>query len=109
MMTRTELCAWLRANSSGIYRPATDAADEIEQLAAAKEQHFAQAMANGAKANEYRSALEKIAALDYKNAATNCAAYHAVHIATEACNTAHNVEFSVAAPLSGAASAGTDG
>lgn len=35
MMTRTELCAWLRANSSGIYWPAADAADEIERLEAA--------------------------------------------------------------------------
>jgi hypothetical protein len=31
-MNRTELCAWLRANSSGIYRPAADAAAEIERL-----------------------------------------------------------------------------
>ena len=60
MMTRTELCAWLRANSSGDYRPAADAADEIEQLAAAKEQHFAQAMTNGAKAREYRDEAEAL-------------------------------------------------
>jgi len=62
MMGRTELCAWLRANSSGIYRPAGEAADEIEMLAAAKDQHFAQAMANGAKANEMRAALERLIA-----------------------------------------------
>ena len=60
MMTRTELCAWLRANSSGDYRPAADAADEIEHLAAAKEQHFAQAMTNGAKAREYRDEAEAL-------------------------------------------------
>jgi uncharacterized protein (DUF1501 family) len=60
MMGRSELCAWLRANSSGIYRPAAEAADEIEHLAAAKDQHFAQAMENGAKANAYREALEHV-------------------------------------------------
>ena len=27
-----ELCKWLRDNSSGIYRPAAQAADRIEQL-----------------------------------------------------------------------------
>jgi len=27
------LCTWLRANSSGVYRPANDAADAIERLA----------------------------------------------------------------------------
>lgn len=32
-MTRIELCVWLRSNSSGIYRPAAEAADEIELLA----------------------------------------------------------------------------
>ena len=64
MMGRTELCAWLRANSSGIYRPAAEAADEIEHLAAASDQHFAQAMKNGASANAYRAVLERIAALD---------------------------------------------
>jgi hypothetical protein len=31
-MDPTELCMWLRANSSGIYRPAAEAADEIERL-----------------------------------------------------------------------------
>ena len=62
MMGRTELCAWLRANSSGIYRPAAEAADEIEHLAAAKDQHFAQAMENGAKTNEMRAALERLIA-----------------------------------------------
>ena len=61
-MGRTELCAWLRANSSGVYRPAAEAADEIEHLAAAKDQHFAQAMANGAKANDLRVALERLIA-----------------------------------------------
>ena len=34
-MKNKELCAWLRANSSGVYRPAADAADEIERLASA--------------------------------------------------------------------------
>lgn len=63
-MGRSELCAWLRANSSGNYRPAAEAADEIEHLAAAKDQHFAQAMENGASANAYRAVLERIAALD---------------------------------------------
>ena len=62
MMGRTELCAWLRANSSGIYRPAAEAADEIEMLSAAKDQHFAQAMENGAKANELRAALALVMA-----------------------------------------------
>lgn len=62
MMTRTELCAWLRANSSGIYRPAADAADEIEYLAKASDGHFRQAMENGAKANELRAALERLIA-----------------------------------------------
>lgn len=62
-MGRTELCAWLRANSSGIYRPAAEAADEIEHLAAAKDQHFAQAMENGAKANELRKVLADLLAL----------------------------------------------
>jgi hypothetical protein len=31
-MTKQELCEWLRANSSGIYRPAAEAADTIERL-----------------------------------------------------------------------------
>lgn len=31
-MTNQELVKWLRANSSGIYRPAAEAADLIEQL-----------------------------------------------------------------------------
>jgi len=34
-MTLNELCAWLRANSSGVYRPAADAASQIEMLAEA--------------------------------------------------------------------------
>jgi len=65
-MGRSELCAWLRANSSGIYRPAAEAATEIEMLAEAKDNHFAQAMANGAAARQYRDeaeALRKDAAL----------------------------------------------
>jgi hypothetical protein len=33
-MSKTELCAWLRANSSGIYRPAAEAAAMIEADAA---------------------------------------------------------------------------
>ena len=61
-MGRTELCQWLRDNSSGIYQPAADAADEIEMLAAAKDQHFTQAMENGSKANELRAALERLIA-----------------------------------------------
>ncbi len=32
-MERGELCEWLRANSAGIYRPAAEAATEIEVLA----------------------------------------------------------------------------
>ena len=64
MMGRSELCTWLRANSSGIYRPAADAADEIEYIAAVSDGHFLQAMRNGAKVNELRDALEAIAALD---------------------------------------------
>lgn len=31
-MNQAQLCKWLRDNSSGIYRPAVDAAAEIEQL-----------------------------------------------------------------------------
>jgi hypothetical protein len=60
MMGRSELCAWLRANSSGDYRPAAEAADEIEHLAEAKDSHFAQAMANGAKAREYRDEADAL-------------------------------------------------
>ena len=59
-MGRSELCAWLRANSSGDYRPAADAATEIEMLAEAKDNHFAQAMANGAAAREYREEAEAL-------------------------------------------------
>lgn len=32
-MTNDELCAWLRANSSGIYRLAAEAADRMERMA----------------------------------------------------------------------------
>lgn len=32
-MELKELCLWLRANSSGIYRPSAEAADAIERLA----------------------------------------------------------------------------
>ena len=59
-MGRSELCAWLRANSSGIYRPAAEAATEIEMLAEAKDNHFAQAMANGAAALQYRDEAEAL-------------------------------------------------
>ncbi len=31
-MTTSELTTWLRDNSSGIYRPARDAADRLEEL-----------------------------------------------------------------------------
>ena len=55
MMGRTELCQWLRDNSSGIYRPAAEAADEIEMLVKAKDSHFQHAMLNGAAANEARA------------------------------------------------------
>ena len=34
-MTTQELCAWLREHSSGVYRPAADAADLIERLLSA--------------------------------------------------------------------------
>ena len=34
-MTLNDLCAWLRANSSGVYRPAAEAASQIEMLAVA--------------------------------------------------------------------------
>ena len=60
MMGRTELCQWLRDNSSGVYRPAAEAAAEIEMLAAAKDQHFAQAMENGANANNMCALLRDI-------------------------------------------------
>jgi hypothetical protein len=33
-MNTSELCIWLRQNSAGIYRPAADAANEIEHLRA---------------------------------------------------------------------------
>ena len=33
MTSLLELCTWLRANSSGVYRPAAEAADVIEHLA----------------------------------------------------------------------------
>jgi hypothetical protein len=36
-MTNTELCKWLRENSSGIYRPANEAATVIELLEAENE------------------------------------------------------------------------
>ena len=62
-MGRTELCQWLRAKSSGIYRPAAEAADEIEMLVAAKDQYLARAMENSAKVNELRNALAAILAL----------------------------------------------
>lgn len=32
-MELSELCKWLRANSSGTYRPSAEAADAIERLA----------------------------------------------------------------------------
>lgn len=31
-MTTSELCRWLRDNSSGVYRPALEAADRLEQM-----------------------------------------------------------------------------
>jgi hypothetical protein len=34
-MNSNDLCAWLRENSSGAYRPAAEAVDRIEQLEAA--------------------------------------------------------------------------
>lgn len=34
-MNLTELCKWLRSNSSGVYRPAAEAANQIERLAEA--------------------------------------------------------------------------
>ena len=33
-MNDTQLCEWLRDNSSGIYRPSAQAADRIEELLA---------------------------------------------------------------------------
>jgi hypothetical protein len=59
MMGRSELCAWLRANSSGDYRPAAEAADEIEHLAESAASHFKQAMLNGEAANEFRQDAER--------------------------------------------------
>ena len=74
VMSRTELCAWLRANSSGIYRPAADAADDIEQLAEAAAGHFQHAMLNGKavlaalhQCDALRRALEIIAVGDAEN------------------------------------------
>lgn len=57
MMGRSELCAWLRANSSGDHRPAADAAAEIEYLAEEAAGHFRQAMLNGEAVQELRAAL----------------------------------------------------
>jgi len=54
-MGTTELRQWLRQNSAGIYRPAAEAADEIEALVAARDQHFRQAINNGAAAFEARA------------------------------------------------------
>ena len=49
-MTTPELIAWLRENSSGIYRPAAEAADLIERLATISKEHDARAkMANFAR------------------------------------------------------------
>lgn len=31
-LNRKDLCEWLRENSSGVYRPSAQAADEIEAL-----------------------------------------------------------------------------
>lgn len=56
-MGRAELCAWLRAASTGENGPAAQAADEIEHLAGISSRHFEQAMKNGAAANEL---LEKL-------------------------------------------------
>ena len=70
MMGRTELCAWLRANSSGIYRPAAEAADEIEYLARAQDGHFRQAMENGARANALAEAAFAVLALSPDDSAT---------------------------------------
>jgi hypothetical protein len=36
-MNTSELCIWLRQNSAGIYRPAADAANEIEHLRAERD------------------------------------------------------------------------
>ena len=73
-MGRTELCQWLRDNSSGIYRPAADAADDIEHLAQAAAGNFRQAMLNGEEAqvaqqrcDALRRALEIIAVGDAQN------------------------------------------
>ena len=59
-MGQTELCQWLRANSSGINRPAAEAAETIEYLSAARDGHFQQAMKNGAKANAFRDEADEL-------------------------------------------------
>lgn len=58
-----DLCAWLRANSSGIYRKSADAADVIEQLRAdlaesqAREAKLRDALRNITFADEVRVLL----------------------------------------------------
>ena len=59
-ISRTELCQWLRDNSSGVYRHAADAADEIEMLAQLANQHFARAMANGEEVRRLREENERL-------------------------------------------------
>lgn len=59
-ISRTELCQWLRANSSGIYHHAADAADVIEMLAQLSDQHFARAMANGGEVIRLREENERL-------------------------------------------------
>lgn len=53
---RSDLLLWLRQQSTDA-STANQAADEIEHLAAASEQHFTQAMTNGQRANQLREAL----------------------------------------------------
>ena len=59
-MGQTELCQWLRANSSGINGPAAEAAETIEYLAELSVKHFQQAMKNGAKANAFRIEADEL-------------------------------------------------
>ncbi len=60
MLEQKELCEWLRNNSSGIYRPAAEAADEIERLQKAWDSSFKQALDKGQQAARLRDALNDL-------------------------------------------------
>lgn len=59
ILEQKELCEWLRNNSSGVYRPAAQAADEIERLQRAYDCAHKQAMENGAAAQLFKAQLNE--------------------------------------------------